>query len=64
MRLISTEPEFSWTGTAMILGLTGVCGLVLALSLAAGAAELYRPVGSGEAAVAQEELAVDPFTTR
>ncbi|MEV5966767.1 hypothetical protein AB0L70_33675 [Kribbella sp. NPDC051952] len=29
MRLITTEPEFSWTGTAFIIGLTGVCGLAL-----------------------------------
>ena len=150
MRLISTEPEFSWTGTAMILALTGVSGLVLgllnglrrtgrsrwwrvlailclptfaspgmiflpafllggllylphlwarlagvagialsqaglwvttrddpvnpwvlhggflvlSLTLAAGAAELYRPSRSGEAAVAQQELAVDPFAAR
>ena len=149
MRLISTEPEFSWTGTVMILALTGLTGLVLgllygvrrtgrsrwwrvlavlclpmfaspgmlffpafllggllylphlwtrllglvgialsqvglwvttredpinpwvlhsgflilSLTLAAGAAELYRP-RSGEAAVAHEELAVDPLTAR
>ena len=37
--------------------------LMLSLTLAAGAAELYRP-RSGEAAVAQEELAVDPLTAR
>jgi hypothetical protein len=29
MRLISTEPEFSWSGTGMILGATAIGGLVL-----------------------------------
>ena len=29
MRLISTDPEFSWTGTGMILGSTAVCGAAL-----------------------------------
>lgn len=28
MRLISTDPEFSWSGTGFILGSTAVCGLV------------------------------------
>lgn len=31
MRLISTDPEFSWSGTGMILGATAVGGLVLGL---------------------------------
>jgi hypothetical protein len=31
MRLISTDPEFSWTGTAMILAVTGVSGLTLGI---------------------------------
>jgi hypothetical protein len=26
MRLISTEPEFTWTGFGMILALTGLSG--------------------------------------
>ncbi|GAA1563254.1 hypothetical protein GCM10009789_15390 [Kribbella sancticallisti] len=29
MRLISTDPEFTWTGTGVILASTSVCGLVL-----------------------------------
>jgi hypothetical protein len=29
MRLISTEPEFSWSGTGMILGSTAIGGLAL-----------------------------------
>jgi len=29
MRLISTDPEFSWSGTGMILGSTAVCGAAL-----------------------------------
>lgn len=29
MRLISTVPEFSWTGTAFIIGVTGLSGLAL-----------------------------------
>jgi uncharacterized membrane protein YgdD (TMEM256/DUF423 family) len=32
MRLVSTEPEFSWVGTSMILGLSGVLGLLIGLS--------------------------------
>ncbi|WUJ73796.1 hypothetical protein OG809_11100 [Kribbella soli] len=31
MRLISTDPEFSWSGTGMILGATAVGGLVFGL---------------------------------
>ncbi|WP_406047726.1 hypothetical protein [Kribbella sp. NBC_00889] len=31
MRLISTEPQFTWAGTGIILGLTGVSGLVLGI---------------------------------
>jgi hypothetical protein len=31
MRLISTDPEFSWAGTGMILAVTGVSGLVLGI---------------------------------
>lgn len=32
MRLVSTEPEFSWAGTSMIIGLSGVLGLLIGLS--------------------------------
>jgi len=32
MRLVSTEPEFSWSGTLMIVGLSGVLGLLIGLS--------------------------------
>ena len=32
MRLVSTEPEFSWLGTSLILGLSGVLGLLTGLS--------------------------------
>lgn len=35
MRLISTEPDFSWLGTTMILALAGVTGLGLGLIHAA-----------------------------
>jgi hypothetical protein len=35
MRLISTEPSFSWVGTLMILGMAGVAGLLLGLVHAA-----------------------------
>lgn len=31
MRLISTAPEFSWAGTGMIIGLTGIAGLTLGI---------------------------------
>lgn len=31
MRLISTDPEFTWTGTGMILALTGISGLTLGI---------------------------------
>jgi hypothetical protein len=32
MRLVSTQPEFSWAGTSMILGLSGTLGLLVGLS--------------------------------
>ncbi|KRF25678.1 hypothetical protein [Phycicoccus sp. Soil803] len=32
MRLVSTTPEFSWAGTAIILGFSGLLGLLLGLS--------------------------------
>jgi hypothetical protein len=35
MRLIATEPAFSWAGTLMILGLAGVAGLLLGIVHAA-----------------------------
>ncbi|HEU4330626.1 MAG TPA: hypothetical protein VFR40_05870 [Lapillicoccus sp.] len=35
MRLISTEPSFSWAGTLMILGMSGIAGLLLGLVFAA-----------------------------
>ncbi|MET7281210.1 hypothetical protein ABZS29_23435 [Kribbella sp. NPDC005582] len=31
MRLISTDPEFSWSGTGFILGSTAVCGLAFGI---------------------------------
>jgi hypothetical protein len=35
MRLISTEPSFTWVGTLMILGMAGIAGLLLGLVHAA-----------------------------
>lgn len=35
MRLISTQPDFSWTGTLMIVGLAAVAGAVLGVVRAA-----------------------------
>jgi hypothetical protein len=32
MRLVSTAPEFSWAGTSIILGFSGLLGLLLGLS--------------------------------
>lgn len=32
MRLVSTTPEFSWAGTSIILGFSGLLGLLLGLS--------------------------------
>ena len=32
MRLVSTEPSFSWAGTLGIIGLAGVCGVGVSLS--------------------------------
>lgn len=32
MRLVSTSPEFSWAGTAIILGFSGLLGLLVGLS--------------------------------
>ena len=31
MRLITTDPEFTWSGTGFILGATGIGGLALGL---------------------------------
>ena len=48
MRLISTEPEFSWSGTGMILGACAVGGLVLGFlagARAAGWSRWWRVLG-------------------
>jgi hypothetical protein len=45
MRLISTEPSFTWVGTLMILGMAGVAGLLLGMVHAArrrGASRWWR----------------------
>ena len=42
MRLVSTTPEFSWAGTSIILGFSGLLGLLLALSWCARRATGHR----------------------
>ena len=42
MRLVSTDPEFSWAGTSFILGLSGVLGLLIGLSWRARLATGHR----------------------
>ena len=50
MRLISTDPAFSWSGTLLLLGMAGIAGLLVGLVAAArarGASRWWRLVFLG-----------------